>query len=277
LALVAVVGWVLVGFGQVFVWAPTIPTVAVAGAVVAGRRVALAQARVDIARYGRVSSAQARARAAGAVERAADGRGPASSARLPAPVAITQAELGAVLLAEGVDTDGLELVLDAGDSIHDADARHETGELAMRGGRPTPGLSGAARGADAIAGAATQSGALAGVHGAAAAPRGVDPTKAKGMPTGQAEAQVAGAHHDRGWMPPHVPAPAYTLREQAERREPKPLTEADYEAARDAASRLTSAGPSETGMIALPPRVIFGESAIDIDTAIMKRGASGSR
>jgi hypothetical protein len=296
LALVAVVGWVLVGFGQVFVWAPAIPTVALAGAVVAGRRVALAQARADIARYGRVPSAQARARAAGVAAREAERRGPASSARLPAPVAITEAELGAVLLAEGVDTDGLELVMDASDAAHDAGARHETGELAVRAGRLAPGAAhGAVTGerkpaGTSLTGAGSGTAGLVEAPGAAAraaeagvAEAGVAAARvaeAGLAAAGQVEARVAearasGGQNDRGWMPPHVPAPAYTLREQAERREPKPLTEADYEAARDAASRLTAAGPSETGMIALPPRVIFGESAIDIDTAIMKRRASG--
>jgi hypothetical protein len=89
-----------------------------------------------------------------------------------------------------------------------------------------------------------------------------------------ASADAAGPA-ERAWTPPAVPPPAYTLREKAERWEPKPLTEADYEAAREAAARLTSAGPDQTGRIALPPRMIFGESAIDVDTAINKRRASG--
>jgi hypothetical protein len=149
-----------------------------------------------------------------------------------------------MLVAEGVSRDdGLEVVLDASPAA-DAGPRRETGELALRG-------------ADRPAG------------------EGARLSEAAKLGSIAEPAADAGPAADRGWTPPAVPPPAYTLRAPAERWEPKPLTEADYEAARAAADRLTAAGPEETGKIALPPRVIFGESAIDIDTAINTRRAAG--
>jgi hypothetical protein len=255
LALVGIAGWILTGVGAVALWAPAIPTVLLAGVLVAGRRAALAQARADIVRFGRVPSQAARDRAAQAA--------PAKPAALPAPVVITQAELGAMLLSQGVDADqegDFELVLDAGQA-DDVGSRPETGDLAVR----RAGL-GDASGIVHELGTAD----VAGVRQAAAA-EGVGAADAARTPAAET-GEPAGA--DRGWLPAPVPAPAYTLREEAERWEPKPLTEADYEAARAAAARLTAASPEETGRIALPPRVIFGESVLDVDTAITKRRAA---
>jgi hypothetical protein len=304
LMLVAIIGWVLVGFGQVMWWAPMIPTLGLGGVVAAGRRIVLAQARADIARYGRVRSPQpgsapARPQSQPGRPSAPDMARRATASSLPPPVAITEAELGAVLLAEGVEaTDGLELVLDATDHPADAVSRPQTSDLAVHAtlqpsAPPMPHTAaGVARGAGAAGltqgalgdgtaagtlGARAGSGAMAaglarGASGGAAGVAGGTASDA-GLAHGGLGEGTAGAEQDRGWTPPAVPAPTYTLREAADRREPKPLTEDDYEAAREAAARLTAAGPDQTGKIALPPRMIFGESTIDLDTAITKRRA----
>jgi hypothetical protein len=271
-ALLTIVGWVLVGVGAMEAWAPILPTAGLAAVLVVGRRVALAQARADIARFGRIPSAQARARAAQPTT-PASGRSTVrqrtpSSAALPAPVPITAAELGAMRLAEGIAED-LPVLLDA--TLDDA-APHPAITAPLERSSAGADLATATPPASAEVG-----GAAADWPDLAAASSSAEVGGAAGdVPVVEAAPSSAesGAAAGRGWTPVPVPAPAYTLREEAERWEPKPLTEADYEAARDAASRLTAAGPEETGKIALPPRVIFGESAIDIDTAINKRRAS---
>jgi hypothetical protein len=212
-------------------------------------------------------------------------------------VAITEAEIGAMLLSEGVDADqqdSRELLLDAEDALDDAATRPETGDLAVRRAGPKAplmpsngarvgralgseaGLSPVGTGAGAADGRVPPSAGASAQHpgsGAGSVPDGgIGGEDSAAAPPDAAP--LGTLRPDRAWTPTPVPPPAYTLREQAERREPKPLTEADYEAAREAAARLTAASPSETGRIALPPRVIFGESTLDIDTAITKRRAA---
>ena len=88
--------------------------------------------------------------------------------------------------------------------------------------------------------------------------------------TGSAQAVQGG----RTWTPTEVPAPSYTLAPRAETWEPAPLTEADFEQARAAAERLAP-HTGLTGKIPIPPRAVFGDSAIDINTAIKRRRAHG--
>jgi hypothetical protein len=153
-----------------------------------------------------------------------------------------------VLIEEGIRAnprDGLDLILDTAIDVDDAVPHLEPREVADATVLETPDE---------------------GVRS-----RTPSETDDEAAPPAEAAATVT----DRGWTPPQVPPPAYTLRAPAERWEPKPLTEADYEAARAAAARLTAAGPEETGRIALPPNATTGTAAIDIDTAINKRRAAG--
>jgi hypothetical protein len=77
------------------------------------------------------------------------------------------------------------------------------------------------------------------------------------------------------------------LKSEAARWEPAPLTEQDYAAAMSAALRATEqaeatareAGMSDafpiTGSNGLPPRVIFEDAALDLDSALKRRRAAG--
>lgn|GEM_PF-4524630 len=333
--LVSMVGWVLVARGTVLMVAALVPTLGLAGVLVAGRRAAVAQA--ERRRPRPVGSGREAVRAnhpagrgdvrvsrkPGQVARVAGqstaqvGRAAGQSAEQVARVAVSAGMRRPAMPQATGDGDATERhrarqaerlareVTQAGAGVSrvtrvaaQTRALRDTGMVEVDGQvtasipvlparrpltdrpparLPDPAPITAAEVAAGVSSGAGGPGETAG--GDVAARAGVLEAVAK-APADEAESALTQTGEakpirddERAWTPTEVPAPIYTLAAQEKRWEPAPLTEEDFEAAREAAARLAP-HTGDTGKIPLPARVVFGESALDVDAALARRRAA---